>query len=872
MTTLTGFTRKLGMLLGRRRFRSELDEEMAFHRDEQQRAYEIAGMPPRDARRTARRQFGNPLKLRDQSHEVIGFKFESVWQDVRYAIRQMLRSPGFTLAVVFTMALGIGANTAIFSVVRATLLRNLPYPHAEQIVSISDARTQGSSTGGLVSVPRFFDLMARSKSFDSLACFYFEHPTLIVGTHFPEHMNGKAVTGQYWHVMGVQPVLGRVFDDREDRPNSSEVLVLSYGTWQRLFGSDPEAIGRVVTLDKQLATVIGVMPKDFQDSSNTEIWKPTHFDPANWKSYRGDGTRFINVVGRLESGVNLAAAQNEMQVIGAQLASEYSDTDALWRFQSKSLRDRLYGEVKPALLVLMTASLALLLIACVNVANLLLSRATAREREIAIRQALGASRKRIVRQMFTESILLAAFGGGVGLAAAFALVRSAGAKLPASLGILNGLALDWQVVGFALTLSVTAGIVFGLAPAFLARRNDLNRTLKSGESRVAGSTGIRVRSGFIALQVGLSFMLLVCACLLVKSLWKLTTSPLGFTPDHVLTFEIQLPWGGQTPVPTRLFSEVQQRVESLPGVVAVGQVTALPTEDWHARNSYDVDWKPQTAHKDAVNAEIRNIAGNYLTAMGIPLLAGRELRAHDIGAVLVNREFVDRYLPGGNPVGRHLEYAPANSMEIVGVIGNVRGTGGPISGEVQPEVYFSAENETKRAFVVRSQQSPEQLITEIREQVRAVDPQQSIGNVHTLDEIIDVAVAQPKLNMAVLVSFAAVALTLACVGIYGVVAYSVAQRRQEIGVRMALGASRKEISLLFLRRTIAAASIGLTGGLIASLLLTHLLRSQLYGVRPDDISTYAIAMALLLAPVMAASLRPAMRAASINPVDALRAE
>ena len=864
--------RKLTLLVRRSRFGSELEEEMAFHRAQSQREFEAAGMKPKQARQAARKQFGNEVRLREQSHEVVGFRFESVWQDVRYALRQIAHSPGFTLAVVLTLALGIGANTAIFSVVRATLLRALPYPVADRIVSIKDARTAGLSTGGLVAVPRFYDLLARNQSFESLAFFYFENPTLISGTHLPEQLNGVGVTGQFWRVFGAQPMLGRIFDEREDRPHTAEVVVLSYAAWQRLFGGDPGAIGATVSIDKQSATVIGVMPRSFQYPARIDMWRPAHFDPASWKSgYRGDGTRFVNVFGRLKAKVTLASAQNELQLIGTQLASEHPESDGPWRFGGMSLRDDMYGELKPALVVLMVASAVLLLIACINVANLLLSRATSRQREVALRQALGASRSRIVRQLLTESTVLAFLGGGIGLGAAYALVRVAGSRLPGALHVHGGIALDWPVVGFALAVSIGAGILFGLAPAFESRNGDLNGSLKSGETRVAGAAGSRLRSAFISVQVGLSLVLLVIACLLAQSLWNLTRSPLGFRPDHLLTFRIELPWEGNATPVDNLFSEVQRKVEALPGVTAAGQISALPTVNWHSRSRYDVDWKPRTPHQDTVSAENRHIDGDYLKAMNIPLLAGRELRSNDGPVVLVNREFARRYLPDGSPVGRRL-INPQASLEIVGVIGDVRGTSGSIAAEVEPEVYYPAGGITRRYFTVRTQEPPEQLIAAIRNAVHQVDPQQSIGDVRTMDEMLSIAVAQPRLNMALLVAFAGIALLLACVGIYGVVAYSVAQRRQEIGVRMALGATRRQISMLFLRRTLTAALLGLACGGVATLLVTHLLRSQLYGVEPNNPRTFLIAILLLLTPVLAASLRPALKAASVDPVEALRTE
>jgi predicted permease len=871
MGWMAKFFRRLALLVRRDRFRSELSEEMAFHRAQAEEELRSAGFSARQARRQTQMRFGNTLKLRDQSQEAVAFRWESVGQDLRYAMRQMLRSPGFTLAVVLTMALGIGANTAIFSVVEATLLRPLPYPGADRIVRISDERTRGDSTGGLVGVLRFYDLEQRNRSFDSVAFFYFgDSSTLIYGTHLPESVYCAGASGQFWRVLGGKAMLGRTFHEQDDLPNAPPVVVLGYGLWEGAFGRDRAIVGKAVTINKQPATVIGVMPRGFDYPGKADMWKPAQFDPNGWKGYRGDGSRFLNVIARRKPGVSQRWAESELAALGEQLASEHPDTDGPWRFRSVSLRDSLYGQVKPALLVLAAASFLLLLIACVNVANLLLSKATAREAEITLRQALGASRGRVLRQILTESILLAFGGGLIGVGAAGILVRIAAARLPGILGTPDAIRLDWRVATMELAMASGAGILFGLAPAWRTLHRGLNSRMKDGETRMAGASGSRLRGGFIAVQVGLSMVLLVGACLLAQSLWKLTGTPLGFEPERLVTFQVVLPWESKPENADRFFTEAQRRIEALPGVEAAGQISAPPTVGWHTRSSFDTDWMARTPHRDAVNVEVRAIRGNYLRAMGIPLLAGRDFRAADKSVVLVNEEFVRRYLPLGNPVGRHL--VNDQSVEVIGVIGNVRGTAGSLAAAVQPEVYFPANGLNGGWFVIRSAVPAEVLEPEIRRAIHEVDSQQSIGHVQTMEDRLSSAVAQPRLNMALLVAFAGIALVLACVGIYGVVAYSVAQRRQEIGVRMALGATRGQISLLFLRRTIAAALIGLGGGGVATLFLTRLLRSQLYGITPNDPRTFSVAVLLLLVPVLAASLRPALRAASLDPVEALRTE
>jgi predicted permease len=875
---LSRFMKKLSILFGHRRFGSELDEEMAFHREQATKELIAGGMTPEAARYAAMRQFGNATRLKERSHEVVGFGFETVLQDVRFALRQLMRSPGFALATLMTLALGIGAATSVFTLVQGTLLRRLPYRQADRIVNITDERLHGRSTGGLVGVPRFFDLEARNKSYASLGYFYFDNPTMIVGSQMPAPMKAVGVGGQFWNVFGVAPLLGRTLDERDTQPNSPEAVVLSYGAWQQLFGGDAGAIGRAVTVDKTAATVVGVMPQSFQMPSGTEIWLASTFSPSAFDN-RWEGTRFVNVYGLLKADVSLPQAQSDLHRIGEQLRREFPNSDAEWQFSSVPLRERFCGELKPALIVLLVASSMLLLIACINVANLLLSRATTRQREVALRRALGASQRRITMQFLIESSMLALTGGCLGLGAAWMLVHTLAQKLPGRLGLPGVVAVDWPVVWFAFGVSIITGIAFGLAPAWQSRGVALSLTLKRGESRLAGASGGGVRSVFIAVQVGVSLVLLIGASLLGQSLWRLMKTPLGFSPDHVLTFGINLPWSDSEAAVRNFYADVQRRIVALPGVVAAGQVDALPTADWHLRSNFDADWLPRVANHPSINAEDRHVAGDYFKAMGAVLLAGRTLAPSDADAkitpVLVNQQFMQQYHPDGSAVGRHL-LIDKQQFEIVGVIANVRGTAGSIAQTAGPEVYFPADGDNEgvvqRSFVVRSSSPPAQLTQAIREQVREVDGLQAIRSVRTMDDLIDSSVAQPRLNLALVGSFAAIAMLLACVGIYGVVAYSVAQRRQEIGIRMALGASRGKISMLFMRRALASALIGLAAGSCAAMMLTHLIRSQLYEVEPDNPATFAASVLFLMIPVLIATLRPVIFAARLNPVDALRAE
>jgi predicted permease len=851
----------------------ELQSDLELEEDEQREN----GLSPEEAHYAARRALGNTVLIREQTHEAWGWApLEHLWQDLRYGLRQLRRSPGFAVAVVATLALGIGATTAIFTIVYSTLLRSLPYPESNRIVRIHDVRLQGRSTAGLVSVPRFFDLATRSKSFSSTGFFFFDDTTLVSGTHLPVAVKAAGVNADFWRVFGVGPLLGRTFDQKDDQPNASQVTVLSYGTWKRIFGGNPAIIGQQITIEKTSTTIIGVMPKEFSVPNGIDLWRAAQFVPGDWQ-WRGEGTRFLNVVVRLSPGISIASAQNDLQRIGEQLRSEHAGTDSVWQFNAVGMRDDLYGGLRPALLLLFIASGFLLLVACINVANLLLAKATAREREVALRRALGATERRIQLQFFTEATLLSVTGGFAGLGLAFLLVRMLAGKLPGRLGAPGAVEMNWPGGWFAFALAVACGVGFGFAPAIRNRRTALNVSLKQREIR-SGGRRTWTRYAFISAQVAISLILLIGASLLGASLWNLVKSPLGFIPEHVLTFRLALPWDERPDAIRDFYFRVQQRLEILPGVTAVGQISALPTEDWNSRSSFDADWLPRTNHRDAVNAEVRSTAGSFLRALGTPLLVGRELVPKDDLAkplpVMVNRAFAQQYLPEGSPIGRHI-LDNTESMEIVGVIADVRGTGGSIARKAGPEIYFPANGihpNMRRSFIVRSQIPPEQLIPMVRDAVYEVDPQQAIANVATMDELLDKAVAQPRLNMALIAVFAVLALLLACVGIYSIVTWTVAQRVREIGVRMALGASRSQIARFFLDRVIRAAILGIVTGTTAALVLTHLLRSQLYGVTPANPWVYVISIPLLLLPVLIATLRPALRAASINPVDALRAD
>jgi putative ABC transport system permease protein len=865
------------MLWRRKRSQGDFSSEVQAHLDlEADRLMAEHGLPEQEAREQAQRAFGNVTRSEE-------FFYESdrlVWldhlrRDAIYAFRQLSKDKGFTAIATATLALGIGATTSIFTLVHATLLKGLPYRDADRIISVKDTRLVGQSTGGLVGVPRFFDLRARSHSIDKLAFYYFDAPTLIAGSSSPTPLTGTQASGDFWDILGIRPALGRTFTAVDDKPKAPEVAVISNAVWKKTFGGDPRILNQLVQIDGKPATIIGVMPPGIQYPSKIEIWRPSHFDPADWMhpDNRLNGSRFVNVIGRLRPGLSLAAAQQDFLRIGEQLRKEFPASDSEWQFSSESLRDYLYGGLKPALLILLAASAVLLLIACINVASLLLSRATTRSREVALRRALGASQGRVVAQFLTENMILALAGGALGLLAALATVAWLGARLPGRLSA-AAVELNWPVAGFTLALSLATSIFFGMPPALASRRNDLNANLKSGDRRTGGASGSGLRELLIALEVALSLILLVGASLLGESLWNLMKFPLGFVPDHVLSFRLELPWDDGSLRNRRFFDELQTKVEGLPGVIAAGQITALPTVDWHLRSNFDVDWMPRTQHESAVNVEDRHISGDYLGAMRIPLLSGRSFTDSDNRSkklvALVNQAFARQYGRNQNLIRRHLINSWAQ-FEIVGIIGDVRGTAGSIARAAGPELYMLADGDTsRRTFVVRSTLPADHLLPGIRAAVHDLDANQAIREVATLDDLIHESVAQPRFNMGLLSSFAAIALLLAMAGIYGVVSYSVTQRSAEIGIRMALGATRTQICSLFLRRSLVAVAIGFGLGGALALLFSHLLRSQLYAVEPNHPLAYVVSILALLLPVFLASLRPALRAACLNPLETLR--
>ncbi len=827
----------------------------------------------------------------------------SILQDLRFALRQLRRAPGFTATALLTLMLAIGATTAMVSVLRATLLNPTPYPAAAQLVGIGDVNLKGEATNGLVTVARAADL-ARAPAagnggplFASSAFFYVDQPALRIGGRSPISTAAIGASGDFFRVLGTPPLLGRVFTAADDAQGAPETAVISYGLWQRVFAADPSIAGRSVVLAGKPATILGVMPRQFDYPSGTELWKPAHLSPQQFNGYRGASTRFVHVIARLNGGLTLGQAQSSADLLAARLGRSYAATDAEWGFHLTGLRAEIFGSYREALLLLSGAVAILLLITCSNVAGLELSRNAARAPEMALRRALGVSTARLVRQLVTEALLLLASGAGLGVLLALGLLRVLATRLPATLVSLETPHLDAVTLFVTITVAFAVGMLCALLPAVEFGRTPA--VLAAGHRR-DGRTGRggarRFGRGFATLQIGLALVLLSLAASLLNNLYHLLKTPLGYDPSHLVTIAIHLPFGGEPVQTHRFYQQFEQGIAALPGVSSAGASVALPLSDFRSRYQADIDGRPLTPHHDAVSAEVRTITPGYLATMRIPLLDGRGFDQRDGEpkarvVVLVNQSFATRYFPRESAVGKRLIVTTAvdqhlATVEIVGVIGDVRGTGGDLGSPVGPEIYQAEQGyDAFTTYVARTRLPAAALEPALRRQLASLDPGAALGTVADYTTLLDHVLAQPRLNSGLLTGLAGLALLLVLIGVYGVVAFSVAQRTRELAVRLALGSSRGAILGMLLRESTGMLAAGLLlggGGAVAGL---RLLAAALGGQAPGWQSTLApsaigatsgmlllLVSALLSVAVLAASLLPARRAVSIDPMQALRSE
>lgn len=810
-------------------------------------------------------------------------------QDFRYALRQFRKSPGFAAVAVITLALGIGFNTAIFSVVNAVLLRPLGFPEANRLVRIwhvPPAKSFPGMTTFTVSAANYLDWERQNHVFDHSAILTYHGFTLTGGAR-PEQVDACAVSAGFFATLGVRPMLGRALSPDEDQPGRSHVVVLSHRLWQEQFGAKPDIVGHNINLDGQPYLVAGVMPASFRFPDFAQMWTPMAWTDQE-RAVRGE--HHYMVVARLKPGIELKQAQAEMNTISTRLEQQYPEDDKGWGAVVVPLHDDLVADVRPALLVLLGAVAFVLLIACVNVANLALAKTFSRQKEIAIRTALGASSARVLRQILTETVLLALSGGAVGLALAHFAVRFIVAfladKLPRSVEV----GLDSQVLAFTAVISVITGIVAGVLPAWRLTRSDVNQALKQGLGRTAAdSSGQRTRSILVVSEVALSLMLLVGAGLMIRSFQNLRSVQPGFDSHNVLTMTAMVS-RAKFPAPAQqisFFERVLQDVRSMPGVEAAGVIDDLPLNDEGSHQPIAIEGRPAVPMSEQPEVDVRLISPGYMSALHIPTLRGRDISDTDVadrpGVILISESMARQFWPGEDPLGKRLTmtFFPGVVREVVGVVGDVKLDS---LDQTRPSatLYFPLDQVSVPAnggwtsfpmtLVVRSASGSTGMVSAVSNAVHEVDRDIPVRDIFSMDDLVTNSLAQQRFNMLLLGAFAGLALLLAAVGIYSVLSYSVKRSVQEIGIRMALGARLSDVLRMVVIEGMKPTLLGVALGTAAALALGRVLSSQIYGVRPTDPITFLVVAALLAAVALVASILPAYRATKVDPIVALRYE
>jgi putative ABC transport system permease protein len=808
--------------------------------------------------------------------------FGTVWQDVRYAARSFIKSPGFTLVALVALALGIGANTAIFSVVNAVLLKSLPYKDPERLVIVWEHYRGSDRAHNTVSPQNFIQWQEQSKSFEGMSAFY-DATLNMTGAGDPVEVAGQVASANLFQVLGAQALIGRTFTPEDGEPGKSSVIVISYGFWQRQFGGSPDAIGKTVALNGGKATVIGVMPPSFKwfVKENSRSGKPAEFWlPVNFKPAPG---RFISTVGRLKPNVTLAQAQAEMNTIEARLEELQPQFNKGYDTAVVPVRDQLAGELKKPLLILFGAVAFVLLIACANVANLMLARATSRSKEIAIRAALGAGRGRIIRQFLIESVLLALAGGVLGGLLALWGVEALVALSPPNLLTAGEVRVSLYVLAFTFAVSLATGVVFGLLPAVEAARFDPNDALKeSGRGNSGTSSSRRARSALVVAEVALALVLLVGAGLLLRSFARLNAVNPGFNPENLLTMRVQLPprKAKDDAQVVSFFRQVTEKLSALPGVRAATTVNYLPLyTGLGARTSFTIEGQPAPAPGNEPSTDVRVTDEHYFSTMGIPVLAGRNFTREEATeqrrTCVVNESFARKYFPNSSPIGQRIRVQMEENpppREIVGIVGDVRYE--KLDAELFPMVYETPSELTYGSMFValRTEHDPSSLADAARREIQSIDPEQPVADLRTMESWMGESVSRARFGTLLLAVFAGVAMLLAAVGIYGVMAYTVTQRTHEMGIRMALGAQPRDVLRLVVGQGLRLVLLGVGIGLVGGVVLTRVISGLLYGVSATDPVTFAGVALLLTAVALAACLVPARRAAKVDPMVALRYE
>jgi putative ABC transport system permease protein len=798
-------------------------------------------------------------------------------QDLRYSTRLLARAPGFTSIAIAALAIGIGANTAIFSVINTLLLQRLPYRDADRLAVVWEHNLPRNRKDNVVAPANFIHWREMNQTFQDLAAVTPSYGVTLSGAREPEVLQAQQVTAELFPIVGITPALGRTFTAAENRPGM-RVALISDRVWKRRFGGDRAVLEQRIQLQGFPYAIVGVMPPGFSFLDSTvDVWLPIGFT-AESRTPRG---RSLAVVARLKDGVTVERAQQDMTRVGSELTAMFPAFNTGWTVNVVPLRQQLTGAFKPALFVLASAVAFVLLIACANVANLLLARATARQRELAVRAALGAGRARLVRQLLTESLLLSIAGGAAGLLVAWWAVRflrvAAAERLP--IPRLELVTIDGWVLSFTVAASLLSAVIFGIVPALMGAGAHLSPALKEGGRTGSAARGSRARGAFVVAEVALALVLLVGAGLLVRSFARLLDVSPGFEPEKTITMRVSLlpaKYPGND-APAQFFDRFFQEIGRLPGVQAAGAVSWLPLTGLGAATSMVVLGQPVPPRGQEPVTDVRVLSHDYMKAMGIPLLRGRLFSGSDPadarGRVVVNETFARQYWPNEDPIGKrvHINWDELDD-EIIGVVGDVKHVS--LDATIRPMTYWPYRRNPygSMTVAVRTTGDPAQAVGGISAVLRRLDPDLALAAVRTMDEVVSNSVAERRLTMLLLTVFAGAALLLAAVGIYGVIAYSVTQRTQEIGIRMALGAQRADVLRLVVRHALVLVAVGVAAGAAGALLLTRLMSGLLFDVRPTDPLTFAVVSGILIAVALAASTFPGLRATKVDPVIALRAE
>jgi putative ABC transport system permease protein len=798
-------------------------------------------------------------------------------QDLRYGARILMKNPGFTLIAVFTLALGIGANTAIFSVVNAVLLRALPYPQPERLVVLTEKSREGRQMG--VAYPNYQDWRERAQSFTEMAGFRGRLFNL-TGVDKPVRLQGRTVSWNFFRMLGVQPQLGRMFVADDDKPGAARTTLLSHALWQEKFDGDPAITGKTISLDGDSYTVIGVLPPGFEFFRKDDLFIPLGVSVRPVDLGRGNHGG-LNALARLKEGVSLSQARAEMETLAAQLERAYPDTNSGNGALTYRLLDRYASDIRWTLWVLLGAVLFVLLIACVNVANLLLVRATERQKEIAIRLALGAPTRRILRQLLSESVLLSLLSGLTGLLLGVWMMEGLLRLAPEGVPRLNQTRLDGTVLLFTLGVSLLTGVLFGLLPAWQSARHDLHTTLKEGGRSTAGAGRERVRKVLLVAEVGLSLVMLIGAGLMLRTVYQLTHVDPGFAAENLLTMKFNLPRNTyDEPRLRRFYNECLTRIEALPGVRAAALTLSLPIEGSNWNSVFIVADKPVPPRAQLPRSALTPVSANYFKAMGIRLLKGRVFTEADVAGkptvTVINETLAARLWPGEDPLGKRLKQGwPEDKTpwrEVVGVVADVKLNGVDQETPLQAYLPLAQESVPFLGLVARTWGDPLNLAATVEQTIHTIDKDLPVFDVRSMDQLLGNAIAQQRLTLVLLLGFAALALLLAAVGIYGVISYSVSQRTHELGIRMALGARPSDVLWLIVGQGMKLTLGGVALGLLSAYTLTRWMEKLLFGVRATDPLTFGVITLLLSIVALLACYLPARRATKVDPIIALRTE